>query len=68
MKLVELQKVLEDLRQQLEREGLISSVPSENVFVEWNDGEDHEVLLNVFTGQVSAGGGRGFMWDEGKLE
>ncbi len=35
--------------------------------VVWYDGEDHEVRLDVETGIVQAGGGRGFYWEVGNL-
>tara|TARA_B100000949_G_scaffold227643_1_gene234263 strand:- start:994 stop:1227 length:234 start_codon:yes stop_codon:yes gene_type:complete len=43
-------------------------LPDYEIIVEWFDGEDHSVLLNLGTGQVLAGGGRGFFWEVGQEE
>jgi hypothetical protein len=53
------------LREQLIAEERVGcAFPDQEVTIHWSDGEDHEVVLDVATGEVAAGGGRGFTWPE----
>ncbi len=45
-----------------------AELPDHEIVIEWFDGEDHSVILNLGTGQVLAGGGRGFFWEVAEEE
>ena len=67
--LKELQGILPQLRMNLITLELVKcAFPDTEVSIHWFDGEDHEVILDVTTGGITAGGGRGFMWDERGLD
>ena len=38
-------------------------LPDHEIVVEWFDGEDSSVLLNLKTGEVLTRAGRGFFWE-----